>query len=313
MLSDEKVFYVYEWFIRDTNEVFYVGKGKGKRYKTISRRNKYFNDIYNSHECDVRILIDGLTEKEAFDYEHDVILFLKENTDYKLTNQSDGGEGCTGYHPTEEVIEKMSRANKEKWNDNSFRQKMLDIRNDPNGSYKSKSFREKISKIVSGENNPNYKHYWTDKQKKHLSDVKKGKKLRSDNPHSKKIICLETGKIYDCIEDAVDELSINHGSSISIALKHDTRTAAGYHWKFFSDELLDDNNRKKVLIDILSRSRNQSYICLETGTIYSSRKELEEAIDLSYVNFKKYETGNCLNYKDHTYMPIKEYINCPVY
>ena len=26
-------YYVYEWFIVDTNEVFYVGKGKGNRYK----------------------------------------------------------------------------------------------------------------------------------------------------------------------------------------------------------------------------------------------------------------------------------------
>lgn len=26
-------FYVYEWFIVETEEVFYIGKGKGKRYK----------------------------------------------------------------------------------------------------------------------------------------------------------------------------------------------------------------------------------------------------------------------------------------
>ena len=34
-----KKFYVYEWYNIDTNEVFYVGKGCGNRYKTTSRRN----------------------------------------------------------------------------------------------------------------------------------------------------------------------------------------------------------------------------------------------------------------------------------
>lgn len=26
-------YYVYEWFIKETGEVFYVGKGRGNRYK----------------------------------------------------------------------------------------------------------------------------------------------------------------------------------------------------------------------------------------------------------------------------------------
>ena len=30
-------FYVYEWYIEETKEIFYVGKGRGKRYKEIHR------------------------------------------------------------------------------------------------------------------------------------------------------------------------------------------------------------------------------------------------------------------------------------
>ena len=37
-------FYVYEWYIVDTNEVIYVGKGTGNRYKQTNR-NKMFNDF----------------------------------------------------------------------------------------------------------------------------------------------------------------------------------------------------------------------------------------------------------------------------
>lgn len=33
------MFYIYEWYNTDTNEVFYVGKGVYNRYK-VKRRNK---------------------------------------------------------------------------------------------------------------------------------------------------------------------------------------------------------------------------------------------------------------------------------
>ncbi|WP_158582957.1 hypothetical protein [Lysinibacillus yapensis] len=36
-LSKEKIFYVYEWFICKTGDIFYVGKGKGDRYKSKDR------------------------------------------------------------------------------------------------------------------------------------------------------------------------------------------------------------------------------------------------------------------------------------
>jgi len=41
---DNKKYYVYEWFMKDTGEIFYVGKGSGKRYK-FKDRNYIFKDI----------------------------------------------------------------------------------------------------------------------------------------------------------------------------------------------------------------------------------------------------------------------------
>lgn len=52
----ENIFYVYEWYIVDTNEVFYVGKGKKDRYKNLHSRNKFFLDMLRTHNCDVRIV-----------------------------------------------------------------------------------------------------------------------------------------------------------------------------------------------------------------------------------------------------------------
>lgn len=109
------MFYVYEYFVIETGEVFYVGKGKGKRYLETKRRNKMFIDFYRTHNCDVRIVYEGLSEEEAFSQEKALIKYYRENTDYRLTNQTEGGTG--GYtlkYKTEEEIkdyrQKLSNA-----------------------------------------------------------------------------------------------------------------------------------------------------------------------------------------------------------
>ena len=44
-------FYVYEWFVVKTDEIFYVGKGCRNRYKAKNkRRGKIFNDYLSKIE-----------------------------------------------------------------------------------------------------------------------------------------------------------------------------------------------------------------------------------------------------------------------
>lgn len=66
-------YYVYEWYNADTKEVFYVGKGKGYRYKNVKSRNKYFDNYYNKHNCNVRKVFENMTEQEAYNKEIELI------------------------------------------------------------------------------------------------------------------------------------------------------------------------------------------------------------------------------------------------
>lgn len=50
---------------------------------------------------------------------------------------------------------------------------MIEIRNSDDSVYKTEEFKNKISKIVQGENNPNYGNYWSDEQKHSLSEKMK--------------------------------------------------------------------------------------------------------------------------------------------
>lgn len=87
-------FYVYEWFNKDTDEVFYVGKGTGNRYKIKSNRNNYFKNYINKYKCDVRKIKDNITEKEAFALEIETIAKYKKINQCQC-NLTIGGEGCT--------------------------------------------------------------------------------------------------------------------------------------------------------------------------------------------------------------------------
>lgn len=70
------MFYVYEWFIKDTNEIIYVGKGCKNRYK-VRKHNKLFNEFVSRFDCDSRIVKTFEKEEDAFHYEYERVAELK--------------------------------------------------------------------------------------------------------------------------------------------------------------------------------------------------------------------------------------------
>lgn len=66
--KNERRFYVYHWINDDSNMPFYVGKGSGRRYRETKKgsRNPWFDRIVAKHKCHPEIIIDNLTEEEAF-------------------------------------------------------------------------------------------------------------------------------------------------------------------------------------------------------------------------------------------------------
>jgi len=123
-MSKEKRFYVYEWYNVDSGEVFYVGKGTGTRYKQVSdgaSRNNYFKNYHKKHDCDVRLVAEKLSNKNALIQEAERILFYRKIGQCK-TNLTDGGEnppalsgeknGMFGKTHSKETRDIMSRKHK---------------------------------------------------------------------------------------------------------------------------------------------------------------------------------------------------------
>lgn len=91
-------FYVYKHFRKDTQEVFYVGKGEGNRYKSKIGRNPYWHNIVKKHGFKWEIVDYFESEELAFRAEAKLIAEIgrKDLGLGPLVNLSDGGEGASG-------------------------------------------------------------------------------------------------------------------------------------------------------------------------------------------------------------------------
>lgn len=110
------VFYVYEHWRPDKDVPFYVGKGKGSRAEKLTRNTHYSRVVTKLSKLgmcvEIRMVESGLSEQAAFDLEMDRIVFWKQSG-VKLTNITNGGEGCSGLVHSEKTRAKLRAIRKQ--------------------------------------------------------------------------------------------------------------------------------------------------------------------------------------------------------
>ena len=103
------MFYVYEWYIKETGEIIYVGKGCKNRYK-VRKHNRLFNEMIKRYDCESRIVKRFDSEKEAFEYEFERVFQLK-CIGQCVCNINKGGAGGVTNWWTDEKREQYSKNN----------------------------------------------------------------------------------------------------------------------------------------------------------------------------------------------------------
>lgn len=104
-------FYVYEHTKLTDGLIFYVGKGRSYRaYHGFAHRNKHWCNIVKKHGHSVRFVVTCVDEELALLAEIERIDQLK-SIGFSLCNMTNGGDGLSGYSPTEETRQKMSQNN----------------------------------------------------------------------------------------------------------------------------------------------------------------------------------------------------------
>lgn len=214
-------YYVYIYYRLDTNEPFYVGKGKGDRWKRLDREhNKHFMRIINKISIAVVIEKVNLTEDEAFYWEEEIIKQLvfeygfsidipnnRSNDHYcHLVNKTWGGEGASGHNSWENMTKEEKNERSEKMSKNNPKY------------WKNKHHSEETKRKLS-ENNARYwegKHH-TKETKKKISEANKGKLIGENNPNYNK---PRSQEIKNKISKTKKESGIHKGKNNPMYGKH---------------------------------------------------------------------------------------------
>ena len=225
MEKKQNNYYVYEWIRLDTNEPFYVGKGKGNRWKDLDRKyNPYFINIVNKTRVAVNILHDNLNEEVAYGLEVYYIWLYRDEIGYNLTNINDGGEGNSlcgelngmyGKSYKEFMSEDAIKEHNRKISEALKGENHADVKGENNPMYGKNPWdymseetkertREKLRKSSSGKNNGMYGKTHNEESRRKMSENKKGKRKGKDNPNKKSVICLTTKRIFFTIREASD-------------------------------------------------------------------------------------------------------------
>lgn len=221
---------VYTHTRPDTNEIFYVGKGTGKRMKCRTNRNIHWKRIVdkaNGFKYDV--LAKNLTEQEALNFEILMIKKMKE-AGFGLCNMTNGGDGVSGFKHSPEMCEAQ-------------RQRMLGVTPWNKGKPTSpeaiekmrlaklgkKQSPEHIAKCAESRRGKKY----SEAHRKAISESLLGRKMpyEANESRRKKVMCVETDIIYNSVSEAAKELKLFTGN-ISKVCKGKMNKTGGFHWNY---------------------------------------------------------------------------------
>jgi hypothetical protein len=264
-------FYVYTHTRADTNQVFYIGKGKGDRSKNVQARGRYWKNVYNkAGGMSVDYIVKDVDEEFAFMVEIECIELYRD-LGCKLANITNGGTGAAGRIVSEDTRRRIGLANS----------KTPKARGESHGMYGKNHTQESLQKMslarkgkYIGEKHPMFgKSHSADTIAK-ISKSKQGIGVGKDNPfygktHSqetkakisqaglgrvcseearknhktaalnsaeimkrcKKVTCIDTGIQYDSLSKAAEAMNL-HRQCIRMACNGDLKKTGGYKFKW---------------------------------------------------------------------------------
>lgn len=260
-------FYVYEHRRSDTGAVFYVGKGCRKRATNFHNRGRFWNNVKKcAGGVFVTYPVTNVDEELAFLAEVELIAKYRK-IGVKLVNISDGGEGATGWVPSEETKRKIGEANKYtpkasgeqhgmygKMHSAEAIARMAEARKgrfcgEDHPMFGKKHTPEAIEKIsanrkgkCSGEKNPFYGKTHTTEVRRRISEAQTGRKASDETRAKQKasalasapskkstrpVFCITNGQSYYGLSEAARHLGL-HRQSIRMVCNGKLKKTGGY-------------------------------------------------------------------------------------
>lgn len=253
-MEKENKYYVYFHFNIIKKEIFYVGKGYGRRASVKINRNKFWENTAKKYKYEILFPHINLTEQEAIELEIYYINHIGRRDLNKgtLVNLTNGGEGSSGYIMTDEHkqnIQKklIGRVFSEEHIKNNIKSKI--------GKKRSKEICENISigrknriitkeerekLVLAGKMSIGRKHSSETKTKISKSNKNKTvsnetKELLKKRKECKKVFQFDLNDNYIKEYPSIKEASrVNNldAATISRCCHNKKNTSGGFKWKF---------------------------------------------------------------------------------
>lgn len=219
----ENIYYVYKHVTKDSNETFYIGKGKNYRAFSTKSRNRFWKNIVEKHEYVVEFVSKNLTEQEALNLEIEEIRKNKPRA-----NMSVGGKGgATGYKHNPETVKKRNEKNKkinktaEGWLRKSLAQK--ETQNRPDVKAKVQAGKANFyNKLRTGQIiHPLKGKPISEETKRKVSEAQKGSNgywYGKVTAVAKKVINVDSGQVFQSLKEAAQSVN-GHRISLARAIK----------------------------------------------------------------------------------------------
>lgn len=234
-----------KYYIGITNDIRRRIAEHKRLSKTVNRKFYIAIRKYGFDNFEIEVLekirdknIDRLYEKLNKLEEYYIAKYDSFYNGYNLTLGGDGTKGASGeLNPF--YGKKHSKESKEK------------MRNSHKGKKLSDEHKKKISDNSA-------------RLKQTPEMLKKQKQTKIERGTYKKVICLETNKIYDNITDCALDMNISR-KCVSDVCNGKRMTASGYKFRFIMDGKVVETNRVNLV--------KKKVVCNETGQVFDSVRE----------------------------------------
>lgn len=184
-------------------------------YKKYGRENFEFEVI---EECSEEML----NEREIY-----YIKILKPKY-----NRTAGGTGCLNHRVDKKTRMILSQKAKQQWKNMSEEEKQYRIKHNlktPIGHYVSEETKEKLRQCNLGKKQSKET---IEKRKQTFIKKKENGYVQTNASHRKKVICIETGEIFQSLKEAETKYNL---TSLCNHLKGKQKTCKGKHYEYYHE------------------------------------------------------------------------------
>lgn len=297
--SDSKRFYTYLHHRLDTMQVFYVGKGHGRRKNSDAGRNKHWRHIANKYGYIVEIAAYWPTEDEAFEHEIFLIDTLR-SMGFGLANISSGGQGRSGVSPSPEQRLANSARTRAMWQNPEMRAQILQKLTDPAAR---KRHSERMRKLY--EDDPQRRVAASKKQAEFLRTPDGMEALRKSNEAKRKDDFRrnqsQVGRARAATPQGREAMA--KMTALAAAPQAIKKALASRALK-----MLDPIHREKLA----AAHGAKPFVCIETGQTFLSQTIACETLGLSKPKLCQVLSGKRRSTKGYSFAFISESIQAPL-